>query len=72
MALVAATSHASTLAATLVDSAEVSQLAGAREEAEASLRQALRIYQDRGAIPLADRTRAALAGLAAHPDTGPG
>ena len=39
----------------LVDSAEVSRLAGAREEAEASMRQALRIYQDRGAIPLADQ-----------------
>ena len=72
VALVAATSHASELAAMLVASAEVSRLAGAREEAEASLRKALRIYQDRGAIPLADRTRAALASLAARPGTGPG
>ena len=56
----------------LVASAEVSRLAGAREEAEASLRKALLIYQDRGAIPLADRTRAALASLAARPGIGPG
>ncbi|HEV3293189.1 MAG TPA: hypothetical protein VG123_29785, partial [Streptosporangiaceae bacterium] len=72
VALVAATSHASELAAMLVASAEVSRLAGAREEAEASLRQALRIYQDRGAVPLADRTRAALASLATPVGTGPG
>jgi tetratricopeptide (TPR) repeat protein len=72
VALVAATSHASELAAMLVASAEVSRLAGAREEAEACLRQALRIYQDRGAVPLADRTRAALASLAARPGPGPG
>jgi len=72
VALVAATSHAPELAMMLVASAEVSRLAGAREEAEASLRKALLIYQDRGAIPLADRTRAALASLAARPGIGPG
>ena len=72
VARVAATSDASLLAAMLVDSAEVSRLGGEREEAEASLRKALRIYQDRGAVPLADQTHAALASLAARPGTGPG
>ncbi len=72
VARVAATSDASLLAAMLVNSAEVSRLGGEREEAEASLRKALRIYQDRGAVPLADQTHAALASLAARPGTGPG
>ena len=72
VARVAATSDASLLAAMLVNSAEVSRLGGEREEAEASLRKALRIYQDRGAVPLAGQTHAALASLAARPGTGPG
>ena len=43
----------------------MSKLAGAPAEAAASLRKALRIYEDRRAVALADRTRAALASLPA-------
>jgi len=70
-ALVSPTSYAALLADVLVAKAEVNRLAGARDQAEASLHQALGIYQDRRAAPLAERTRAALASLAAHPTTGP-
>jgi len=52
----------------LVANAEVLQLAGAPREAGDCLRQALAIYTDRHAVPLAERTRAALASL----DTQPG
>jgi hypothetical protein len=45
--------------------------AGTPGEAEASLRQALRIYEDKRALTLAERTRAALADLAARSGTGP-
>jgi predicted ATPase/DNA-binding SARP family transcriptional activator len=51
----------------LVAKAEVAKLAGAPAEAAASLREALRIYQDRRIVPLADQTRAALARLPAEP-----
>jgi tetratricopeptide (TPR) repeat protein len=71
MALVAATSDAGVQAHVLLASAEMSQLAGAPGEAEASLRQALRIYEDKRALTLAERTRAALADLAARSGTGP-
>jgi len=54
----------------LAAKAEVSRLAGAPGEAEASLRQALRIYENRRAAPLAERTRAALASLVARSGTG--
>jgi tetratricopeptide (TPR) repeat protein len=47
--------------------AEVDRLAGAPDQAAASLRAALRIYEDRGATALAGRTRAALASLAGPP-----
>jgi tetratricopeptide (TPR) repeat protein len=70
MALTAATSFAALQAHVLVASAEVSQLAGAPGEAEASLRQALRIYEDGRAVALAERTRATLAGLASRPGAG--
>ena len=70
LALAAATSYAALQAHVLMASAEVSQLAGAPGEAEASLRQALRIYEDGRAVALADRTRAALASLAARSGTG--
>ena len=63
VALISESSYAGLLAQTLVASSEVSRLAGAPEEAEASLRQALRIYQDRRAVALAEQTRAALASL---------
>ena len=45
--------------------AEVSRLAGAPEDAASTLRQTLRLYEERRASALADRTRAALAGLSA-------
>ena len=45
--------------------AEVERLAGAPDQAAASLRAALRIYEDRRATALAERVRAALASLAA-------
>jgi len=47
--------------------AEVSRLAGALEQAAASLRAALQIYEDRQATVLAARVRAALAGIKARP-----
>ena len=45
----------------------MAKLAGAPAEAAASLREALRIYEDRRVVPLADRTQAALARLPAEP-----
>jgi len=62
-------SYAPRLAEMLVAKAEVSQLAGALDEAEDSLRQALRFYDDRQMVLLAERTRALLAGLAAQRHT---
>ena len=50
-------------AAMLKDRAEVERLAGNPGQAAASLRAALRIYEDRRATSLADRVRSALAGL---------
>ncbi len=70
-ALILGTSYASLLAEALVAKAEVSRLAGALDEAEASLRKALRIYEDRRAVPLTERTQAALARLTVRPRTGP-
>jgi len=64
VALIPATGGAPELAEFLVAQAEVSQLAGALDKAEASLRRALQFYQDRRIVPLAERTRAALASLA--------
>jgi len=55
----------------LMAKAEVNRLAGAREEAAASLRAALRIYENQRAAPLAERALAALAGLTGHPGTRP-
>lgn len=43
------------------------KLAGAPEESAGNLRKALRIYDERRASALADRTRAALASLSADP-----
>jgi predicted ATPase len=53
----------SELAEFLVAQSEVSRLAGALEQAEASLRRALRIYESRRMAPLAGQTRALLARL---------
>jgi hypothetical protein len=47
--------------------AEVSRLAGALDQAAASLRAALQIYEDRRATLLAAKVRAALAGLTGQP-----
>ena len=47
------------------------RLAGAPEQAAASLRAALRIYEDRRATALAERARAALASLTAQPGREP-
>jgi tetratricopeptide (TPR) repeat protein len=66
-ALIAPTTWADLQAEILVAKAEVAKLAGAPAEAAASLREALRIYEDRRVVALADRTRAALASLPAEP-----
>jgi predicted ATPase len=66
LALVPATADAPERAEFLVAKAEVSQLAGALDKAEDSLRRALQFYDDRRAVPLAERTRALLASLAAQ------
>jgi non-specific serine/threonine protein kinase len=67
VAAVSGTSYGTLLADVLVARAEVSRLAGAPAQAEASLREALRIYEEGQTAPLADRTRAALASLPRHP-----
>jgi tetratricopeptide (TPR) repeat protein/DNA-binding XRE family transcriptional regulator len=70
-ALVSPTSWAALQAEVLLARAEVDRLAGAPEHAEASLRTALRIYQDRHATPLADRAAATLASLTGHSSAKP-
>jgi predicted ATPase/DNA-binding SARP family transcriptional activator len=50
----------------LVAQAEVHRLAGALDQAEASLRRALQFYEDRRMVPLAAQARALLASLAAQ------
>ena len=62
--LIKPTSWAKDQAELLETKAEVSRLAGAADQAAESLRAALRIYEDRRATQLADRIKAALAGLA--------
>jgi tetratricopeptide (TPR) repeat protein len=64
-----ATSPTSTVdkAGVLMARAEVEWLAKAPDEAEASLRTASEIYEERHVVPLAELARAALAGLAAEP-----
>ena len=63
VALLPAASSAPELAEFLVAQAEVLQLAGALDQAEASLRQALQLYENRRMTALAGQTRALLAGL---------
>ena len=70
-ALVSPTCWATLQAEILLARAEVDRLAGAPAQAEASLRAALRIYQDRHATPLADQAAAALASLTSHPSDKP-
>jgi tetratricopeptide (TPR) repeat protein len=50
----------------VVAQAEVHRLAGALDQAEATLRQALQFYEDRRMVPLAAQARALLASLAAQ------
>ncbi len=69
--LVSPTSWAALQAETLLARAEVDRLAGAPEQAEASLGAALRISQDRHATLLSDRTAAALASLTGHTSARP-
>jgi predicted ATPase/DNA-binding SARP family transcriptional activator len=69
-ALVAPVSSPLDRAWMLVAKAEVNRLAGAPDEAAASLREALRIYEDRRAHSLAAPVTAALASLAAQPSRG--
>jgi hypothetical protein len=70
-ALVSSTCWAALQAEILMSRAEVDRLAGAPAQAKASLRAALRIYQDRHASPLADQAAAALASLTGHPSAKP-
>ncbi len=70
-AVVSPTSWAVLQAETLMARAEVDRLAGAPGQAEASLRAALGIYQDRHATPLAEQAAAALASLAGRPGARP-
>jgi tetratricopeptide (TPR) repeat protein len=65
-ALITPASSALTQAEVLIAEAEVDRLAGAPDQAVASLRAALRIYEDRRATQLAAQTRAALATSAVH------
>ena len=53
----------------LVAKAEVSRLAGAPDQAEASLRRALQFYDDRRMVSLAEQARALLASLAVQSRT---
>jgi class 3 adenylate cyclase/predicted ATPase len=70
-ALVSPTSWAALQAEMLMARAEVDRLAGTPAQAEASLRAALRISQDRHAAPLADQAAAALASLTGRPSARP-
>jgi predicted ATPase/DNA-binding SARP family transcriptional activator len=68
IALVPTPSGRSLRAELLAAKAEVLRLAGAGAEAAECLREALDFYTDRHAVPLAERTRSALASLDAWPE----
>jgi class 3 adenylate cyclase/tetratricopeptide (TPR) repeat protein len=70
-ALVSPASLATLQAEILLARAEVDRLAGAPQQAEASLRAALRLYQDRHATLLAGQAADALASLTGHPSAKP-
>jgi tetratricopeptide (TPR) repeat protein len=70
-ALVSPTSWQMLKAEILMARAEVEGLAGEHEQAEASLRAALRIYRGRHATALASRAAAALASRTGQPSTKP-
>jgi tetratricopeptide (TPR) repeat protein len=63
VALVPGTEPHALRAEFLVAQAEVHRLAGALDQAEASLRQALQVYEDQRMVPLAAQARALLASL---------
>jgi hypothetical protein len=63
VALVPATSGSPDLADFLVAQSEVLRLAEAPDQAEACLRRALQLYENRRMPPLAGQTRAALVSL---------
>jgi len=65
-ALITPASSASTRAEVLIAKAEVDRLAGALDHTAASLRAALRIYEDRRATQLAAQIRATLATIAVN------
>ena len=65
-ALISPTPWAMLQAKILVAKAEVNRLAGARDQATANLRAALRILDDRREVPLAKQAKAALASLVPH------
>jgi len=69
--LVSPTSWAVVRAEILMAKAEVNLLAGASGRAEASLRAALRIYEDRHTAPPAEQVRDALASFDTHSETNP-
>jgi predicted ATPase/DNA-binding SARP family transcriptional activator len=71
-ALITPASSALTQAKALIAKAEVDQLAGTPDQAAASLRAALRIYEDRRATQLAAQIRAALASIAVPVRRSPG
>jgi class 3 adenylate cyclase len=68
-ALVSQTSDAVLLAQTFMDKAEINRLAGACDQAAASVYAALRIYEDKHVAPLAEQAKAALANLTDRPDS---
>jgi predicted ATPase/DNA-binding SARP family transcriptional activator len=70
-ALITPASSALTRAEVLKAKAEVDRLAGAPDQAAASLRAALRIYEDRRATQLGAQIRAALATIAVHAGRSP-
>ena len=67
MALIPAYARGTHRAPMLVAKAEVLRLAGAHEEARECLREALDIYTESRGMPLAERTRSALASLSVQP-----
>jgi predicted ATPase/DNA-binding SARP family transcriptional activator len=71
-ALISSAAWALLKATVLTAGAEVDLLAGTPAQAAASLRAALRIYEDRHVILLAERVKAALASAAAHSGPEPG
>jgi predicted ATPase/DNA-binding SARP family transcriptional activator len=62
-AIVSGTAFAAVFGDVLLAKAEVQRLAGALDDAAETLRTALRLYEERKAVPLVDQVQAMLAGL---------